>query len=470
MSNKTTTPTRGPVAWMAGNSVASNLLMLLLLVGGLMAASQIKQEVLPDFVTNTVSVSVALPGASPEEIETAVVLPVEEAIQGLDGIEEISSTANEGNAKVVIEALEDADISKLWQEVQSAVARIRTFPEEAEEPQIVIDSRRRSVMTLALHGDSNELDLRDAAEEVRDELLAQPDITQVEMLGIRDHEVTVEISQANLRRYGLTLGEVADIIRRSSVELGGGSLKTGNGEILIRMNDRRDYAREYSRIPVKTGEHGSRVLLGDIAEVLDSFEESEKWAQFDGQPAVMISVYRVGDQRPLPIAEATKRVVNEFNETYSGRFSLSVKEDRSVTFAGRSELLLKNSYMGLALVFICLALFLEIRLAFWVSIGIPISFLGSFLLLPMTHFSINMISMFAFIVTLGIVVDDAIVVGENVYYKRRQGMPAIQAAIEGARDIAMPVTFSVLTNIVAFLPCTSFPAPWANSSAPCLRS
>ncbi len=472
----------GPIAWMAGNSVASNLLMLILVVGGVIIGSHVKQEVFPEFDSNTIRVTVPYPGASPEEVEKSVVLPIEEAVQGVDGIDEITSSASEGVGSVMLEALDGVDISRLWQDVQSEVNRITTFPDEIDRPEVVINSRKRHVLSLGLHGNASAMVLRQTAERVRDALLQHPDITQVDVQNVQDYEIAIEIPEANLRRYSLTLGDVALAIRKASVELGGGSLKTDGGEILIRVNDRRDMAFDYAQIPVTTGNYGERILLENIAHIEDGFEEVAAWTTFDGEPAIFLDVYRVGDQTPVEVVDAAMEVVARFNQEFSnasamtprgavgldappvekdalqphdnpsGTLSLSVRNNRADIFIQRADLLLKNAYMGLGLVFICLALFLELRLAFWVSLGIPISFLGAFLFLPMMNFSINMITMFAFIITLGIVVDDAIVVGENVYFKRKQGMPMLDAAILGAREIAMPVTFSVLTNIVAFLP------------------
>lgn len=443
---------RGPIAWMAGNSVAANLLMLVLLVGGLLMGLHIKQEIFPDFTLDTVNVSVSYPGASPEEVETGVIQAIEEAVQGLEGVDEIRSTASEGSASVAIEAVEGADITRLWQEIKSEIDRITTFPDEAEEPQTSIVERKRGVLSIALYGPVDEYTLRETAELVRDELLLDPDITQAELTGVRDYEIHVEVSQADLRRYGITLGDVADTIARASVELGGGTLETSGGDILVRVKDRRDYAREYERLPLITLEDGSQILLGDIADVIEGFEDADSWASYNGHRSVMIEVYRIGDQTPVQVAEAGKAVVDKINKKLPPGLELTIRNDSSEVFMQRADLLLTNAYIGLAIVFISLAVFLEIRLAFWVSLGIPISFLGSFLFLSHAPFSINMITMFGFIVTLGIVVDDAVVVGENVYYYRRHGLPFIQAAVKGAREVAMPVVFSVLTNMVAFLP------------------
>ena len=448
---------RGPLAWMAGNSVIANLLMFVFLVGGLIVGFQIKQEVFPDFTLDQVNITVAYPGASPEEVENGIVQAVEEAIQGLEGIDEISATATEGSASITVEAIEGADVTRLWQEIKSEVDRIDTFPDEAKEPQIAIAGHKRGVLTLALHGDTDERTLRSVADQVRDELLLDAHITQVELTGVKDYEIQVEIPQATLRRYGMTLEDAADAITAASVELGGGSLKTEGGDILVRVKDRRDYADQYAQLPLLTLEDGSRILLGDVATVREGFNDTPAWAAFDGEPAVMIEVYRVGEQTPGEVADAAKTILERLNKTLPRGLSLKVLDDNSEIFTQRAELLLNNAYLGLILVFVFLALFLETRLAFWVSLGIPISFLGSFVFLSAMDFSINMISMFAFIVTLGIVVDDAVVVGENIYHHRRQGLPILKAAVTGTREVAMPVIFSVLTNLVTFMPMLFIP-------------
>ena len=451
------TANRGPIAWMVGNSVMANLLMAVFLVGGLIVGWHMKQEVFPDFNLDSVQITVAYPGASPEEVENGVVLAIEEAVQDLEGIDEITSTATEGSASVTVDIIEGADVSRLWQEIKSEVDRIRTFPEEAEEPQIAIAGHKRGVLTLALHGNVDELTLRSAADTVRDTLLLDPHITQVELTGVKDYEIQVEIPQATLRRYRITLADAGDAIAGASVELGGGSLKTAGGDILVRVKDRRDYARQYAQLPLLTEDDGSRILLGGVATVREGFEDTHTWARFDGYPAVMIEIYRVGDQTPTEVADAGKAVLEKMNRTLPQGLELTVLDDNSEVFSQRANLLLKNAFQGLILVFIFLALFLESRLAFWVSLGIPISFMGSFVFLSATDFSINMISMFAFIVTLGIVVDDAVVVGENIYYWRRKGLSPLKASVAGAREVAMPVVFSVLTNLVSFLPLMFIP-------------
>lgn len=437
---------------MAGHSVAANLLMALFLVGGLFWALQIKKEVFPDFELDIVTISVPYPGASPEEVERGIILVIEEAVEGLVGIKEFTATAREGVGTVSVEILEGENIQRLAQDIKNEVDRITSFPEEAEEARVVIAERKRSVVSLALYGNQNEWILREVAEDIRDRLIQDSDITQVEMEGVRNYEISIEIAQKTLRSLNLTLEEVAGRIRRASVELPAGAIKTESGDILVRMKERRDYGVEFGKIPLITTNDGTEVLLEDIATIKDGFEETDNFATYNGQPAVKIQVYRVGDQTPISVSDAVRRQMKTINQILPSGLALEARNDRSEIYRQRMNLMLRNGYLGLGLVFILLAIFLEARLAFWVSLGIPISILGSFLFLPLVGSSINIISMFAFIVTLGIVVDDAIVVGENIYHYRQRGLAWFDAAVRGTREIAMPITFSVLTNMVAFAP------------------
>ncbi len=448
---------KGPIAWMAGHSVAANLLMLVFLIGGAILAGQVKKEVFPDFDLDRVNITVPYPGASPEEVERGVVLAIEQAVQGLEGVKEVTASAQEGMGSIRVEMIEGENIQRLAQDIQNEVDRINSFPEEAEEPQVVIAQRRRYVVELALYGDQSEWVLREVAEDIRDRLIQDPDITQVDLVGVRDYEISIEIPQATLRAYNLTLEEVAARIRRTAVELPGGAIKAESGDILVRVNERRDYGHEFGKIPIITANDGTRVLLEDIAAINDGFEETDNFATYNGKAAVMIQVYRVGDQTPISVSDAVHRQIEIINQILPPGLAIDARRDRSEVYRQRMDLMMRNGYLGLGLVFILLAVFLEARLAFWVSLGIPISILGSFLFLPSMDVSINVISMFAFIITLGIVVDDAIVVGENIYYHRQNGMKWFEAAVRGTREIAKPITFSVLTNMVAFMPMLFVP-------------
>ena len=450
---------------MAGHSVTANLLMLVLVVGGLIVSFRMTKEFFPEMELDRVRISVSYPGASPEEVEEGIILPIEEALQSLDGIDEVISNANEGSGSVNAEVASGQDIQQLYADIKNQIDRIRTFPDEAEEPKVSISSYRRDVLDLVIYGAHSEWTMRDAAELIRDRILQSPEVTQVELVGVRNYEVTIEVDRQALREYGLTLGAIASRVRNAAVDLPGGSIKTSGGEILVRVTEKRDWAEEFESIPIVTSTDGSRVYLGDIAVVIDGFQESDRYARYgrvvedengettiNVQRALKIDVYRVGDQTPGKVAAAVAEAVEELKVTLPEGVHVDILNSKAKMFEQRAQLLLRNAFFGLVLVLCVLGLFLEARLAFWVMLGIPISFLGAFLIMPFFGATINMISMFAFIITLGIVVDDAIVVGENIYSWHQKGLPFHEAAIVGTREVAMPVTFSVLTNIVAFMP------------------
>ena len=443
---------RGSIGWMANNPVAANLLMVVLLVGGLLMGLRARQEVFPLFDLDIVTVTVPTPGATPEEMEKGVVQAIEEAVQGLDGVDEVTAMAREGTATVTIQALEDADGNRLLQDVKAAVDRITTFPKESESPQIALKSTRHEVLTLVLTGTDDPLVLREWAEIIRDELSQHKEITQVALDGVRAHEVLVEIDQDTLRRHGLTLDEVASRLATASVEQGGGTLKTRGGDIMLRLNERRNFAREFGQLAVLTNADGSRVLLEDIATVSDTFDDSSRWAEFNGQNTILVDVYRIGKQTPQSVATAAMEVIDQLNAAMPGDLKINILRNDATIYTQRVNLLVSNAATGVFLVFLCLAIFLQPSLAFWVSLGIPVSVLGSFMLLVPSGVSVNMMSLFAFILTLGIVVDDAIVVGENVTTFRERGAAPLESAILGTREVGGPVIFSVLTNMVAFVP------------------
>ena len=448
---------KGPIAWMVMNPVASNLIMIALIVGGFFTTGRIKQEVFPDFDLDIVTVAIAYPGASPEEVEKSIIRAVEENIQGIEGIKEINSTASEGNGRITIEIIKGHDKMRIFQDIQQEVDRIRTFPEEIERPEVKLQTHRRDVFDIAIYGDVDERILSKQAELFRDQLLSSSQISQVDITDMRRHQITISISRETLERYNLTLDSVAAIIRRQSIEMPGGAIKTENGELLLRMKERRDYGNEFAQIPILSQDNGDVVLLRDIAEIKDGFDEDQDKRSFwNGMPALNISIYRVGKETPLSISQDVYEIIDTFNSQVK-TVQAVIRVDKSKMYLQRVDLLSRNGIIGLALVLLSLALFLESRLAFWVMMGIPISFLGGFILLPLFGVSINMISMFAFLMALGIVVDDAIVVGENVYEHRERGESFIEAAINGAKDVAVPVTFSVITNIITFLPLMYMP-------------
>ena len=454
---------KGPIAWMTHNPVAANLLMAVCLLGGAFTFSRIRQEVFPDLTESTVTVRVVYPGGTPEELEQGVCLAVEEAVRGLDGVDEVRAVAREGSASIEIKLLDGTDEMKVYQDIQSEVDRITTFPEEAERPEVSLSSRRRDAMTLILFGEITEHSLRSLAEQIRDRLQQSPSITQIELSGTRDYEISIEVSQEQLRRYGLTHQGIAAKISSEAVELSGGGIKTASGETLLRMKERRDYGAGFEQIPVAASEDGTPLRIQNLGEVVDGFEDNDRFAFYNGKPAIMIEVYRVGEQTPAQVAGEVLDLLPEIRAQLPDGVEIAVLSDRTKIFFQRADLLLRNGALGLVLVLLLLGCFLEMRLAFWVMMGIPISFIGSLLLMPWLGLSINMITLFAYILALGIVVDDAIVVGENIYHHMQTGgLSPMDAAVKGTQEVASPVGFSILTNVVAFLPLVVLPAPLGN--------
>ncbi len=443
---------KGAVRWMTTNHVAANLLMLVLILGGIIKAPHIKQEVFPEVSLDRIAVVVAYPGAGPEEVEEGIILKVEEGLTGVDGIKQLKSTASEGSGSIVAEIYADHDPDRVLQDIKSEVDRITTFPEDAEKPVISKLLNRREVISVVVYGQIGERSLRQQAEKVRDELLELPGITQVDLGGVRPFEISIEIPEERLRQYHLTLDQVAAKIRSASLDLPGGSIKTTAGEILLRTKERRYFGPEYADIVILGNPDGTQVTLGDIAQVVDGFEDTDEFARFDNQPAAMVKVFRIGNQKPTEISEVVRNYINNKRLQLPDSIKLATWNDSSEIFESRMSLLQKNALYGLGLVIIILGLFLEIRLALWVMLGIPISFFGTLFLMPFIGVSINMISLFAFILALGILVDDAIVVGENIYEHRQAGKPFAKAAMDGALEVAVPVTFSVLTTVAAFMP------------------
>ena len=449
---------RGPIAWMAHNSIAANLLMMLLLGGGIWAAVTMQKEVFPNFLLDNVVISINYPGAAPEEVEQGILQPIEQVLRDVDGIHEVISYAREGRAQVEATLVAGEPRIKVFQDIDQAVNRIRTFPDEIEQPEVRLDSRQREVMRIDLYGDIDRKPLRKLGEQLRDQLQSHKDITQLEFWTAPPYVTHVEIPRQALREYGLTLSEIANIIRRSSQDVAAGSIQSNAGEILLRVKGRKQYADEFAAIQIVTNRNGQVVTLGDIANVRDGFEEDNGFQQqFNQQPSIEIEVYRVGTQSPQEVASAVYETMEQFESVLPPGIKWRLDFNNAEEFENRLGLVIKNALMAVVIVFGILALFLDIRLAFWVMMGMVVSFIGGILLLPVFGVSINMISLFGFLVVLGIVVDDAVVVGENVYEKRQSQNNLEGAAIDGTREVSGPVTFSILTNIVAFIPLMFIP-------------
>ncbi len=447
----------GLINWFCKNPVAANFLMVPILVIGLMTWPTIKKEIFPETKIDLVLIKIPFPNATPEEVEKGVIVPIEEAIQDLEGIRTIRSTASQSIGSVVVETENGVDVRGMMSDLKTRIDSITNLAEQAEEPlleQLVLKS---PVLSLALSGTTSETALREVAEKIRTDLLSYDGggtkITQIEIAGTRDYEISIEVSENVLERYALSFDQIANAVRRSSLDLPGGSVRTTSGEVLIRTEARRYTAEEFAEITVVTLPDGSIVKLGQIAFIRDEFEEADIATNFDGKPALVINIMRVGNEDTLKIADTAKKFVKEeADKRLPPGVKLEVWRDDSILLQGRLDLLMENGLFGLVLVTVVLALFLRPALAFLVALGIPIAFCGAVITMPYTGVSINMISLFAFILVLGIVVDDATVIGENVYRRIRLGEDPKIAAALGAHEVGVVVIFGVLTTVVAFLP------------------
>ena len=445
----------GAIGYMARNSIATNLLMLILLGGGIFTMFTIQKEVFPEFQLDFVDVSVAYPGASPAEVEQGVLQPVEEAVRSVQGIKEIVSEAGEGSGQISIELVAGSERMKAFQDIDQAINRIRTFPDDIEHPEVSLRSRQRDVIQIGLYGNADIWTLRVLAERLRTLLLNNPSITQVELNNVPDYETRIEITRNNLQKYNLTLGQVADIIRQSSNDVPAGAVQTQSGEILLRMKERKQWAEEYGNITIVSAPSGAKVSLKDIATITDGFEETGFHGQFNQQNYVELRIFRIGDQSPLEIEDAVLGILEDYQLPPGIKYRTD--SNRAADYRERLSLLTENGVLAIIIVLLILTLFLEYRLAFWVMMGMTVSFIGGMIFLPLIGISVNMISMFGFLVVLGIVVDDAIVVGENVYEYRKKGLSPIKAAIAGTKDVSRPVIFSITTTIIAFVPLLFMP-------------
>ncbi|MDF1755003.1 MAG: efflux RND transporter permease subunit [Verrucomicrobiales bacterium] len=449
---------RGLIAWFACNDVAANLLMIGIVVTGLLVAKGIRQEVYPVYELDTVEIDMDYRGASPEEVERSVILPIESELRGMELVRRIVSVAREGSAYVEVEVLPGFDRNRALQEVTAAVQRVSLFPDEVEPPVVTLGSgRRREVMRISVFGDLDEQTLISFARQLEDGLLAEPEIALVSLRGARRPEILVEVPQERLRSLGLTLGDVADAIDESALDVPAGTLRTPGGDMLLKTTERRDFASQFSGIPIVSTDQGATVTLSDIATIEDGFEEAERENYFDRQRAVSLAVFSSETQPPLEVAKAVRRFIEKQRPNLPPSVNIRLSRDRSDDYKERVSLLIKNGATGLLLVLIALGFFLELRVAFWTAIGIPVSILGSLVLMPVMDASINMISLFSFIITLGIVVDDAVVVGEDIFHKMSEGMSRRDAAVAGVQQMTVPVLFAVSTNIIAFLPLLFVP-------------
>ena len=458
-SNDPLREARGPIAYMARNGVAANLLMFFILAAGFFSLRGLVQEVFPEISLDRVMISVPYPGATPDEIEESILRKIEEQIEAVDDIKEIRSTAAEGRGSVTVELQLGADVARALDDIKAQVDRIQTFPAGAERPEVSELTNRQSVIRLVLFGDVGERTLKELAYRTEDGLSELPVVSYVETTGIRDYEISVEVPLHQLRALGLTLGNIASAVRGGSLDLSAGSIDTRDEEVRIRTTGQNYTQHDFEDIIVLSRVDGTVVRLGDIAEVRDGFRDVDLITRFQGQPAVYVEVFRTSDEKVLDIVAAVEEhLVEEVIPSLPAGVGLEVWNNTGQIFESRLGLLVKNGLIGLALVLLSLTLFLDLRLAFWVAVGIAVSFVGTFAVMNWLAVSVNMMTLFAFILAVGIVVDDAVVVGENIHAEREKGWRGVDASIRGTRRITGPVIFAVLTTVVAFCPLFFVPS------------
>ena len=441
------------ISWFARNGVAANLLMFFIIVwGGFSMLNRLPLEVFPSFELDRINIRVPFRGATPAEVEESINIRIEEAIHDLEGIKELRSTATEGIGTIIAEVAKGYDSRELMDNIKLRVDGLSTLPDDSERPVIYIPQREREVISVVIAGDLRERELRQLGERVRDDLNNIPEISRVKLDGVRDYELAIEVSENTLRQYGLTLDIISNAVRRGSLDLAAGSIKTQGGEVLIRTKGQAYSKNDFSAIVILTRQDGTRLTVGDIATVKDGFEEEPVQARCNNQSCVMVDVFRVGNQNAISIAQAVKDYIENTRSQLPPGVTLSFWRDRSKIVKARLTTLINSAIQGGALILLLLTLFLRFSVALWVFVGVPVSFMGGLAIMPELGVTINIVSLFAFILVLGIVVDDAIVTGENIYTHLKKTNDPTQAAIQGTHEVAVPVTFGVLTTVAAFLP------------------
>lgn len=443
---------KGLINWFANNHVAANLMMIIIILAGLYSVATITKKAMPDFDLPIIQISMAYPGATPADMEKGIVILLEEAVEDVDGITTVRSVAREGSASVTLEVDESYDINEVLNDVKTRVDGIVNFPVDAEPASVSRTLIRNDALRIEIYGDINPVSQKELAQQIRDELLELDNVTAVRLAGDRPYEIGIEVSEDTLLKYGLTLDQIAQRIRASSLDLPAGSIDTEGGEILVRTQALAYNYQDFDRIVLLTTTDGTILTLGDIATIVDGFEDTETYARFDGHPSISLTVQTTSNQNMLQVTEAVRNFVAERKLTLPEGINMDVWADTSFYLQDRLDLMTTNLLMGALLVLLILSLFLEIKLAFWVIVGIPISFLGAFALMPAVGLDLNMLSLFGFIMVLGIVVDDAIIIGESAHHSMSKYGHSVDSIVHGANRVALPATFGVLTTIVAFVP------------------
>lgn len=453
---------KGIIAWFTRNPVAANLLMIMILVIGIFSTKALRQQFFPDMSLNMLSIQMVYPGASPEEVEETIILKIEESIKEIEGIKRYFSTAREGSAFIRVEVQDGYEVGKVLDEVKIRVDSISSFPASAERPLIAELTNTRDIMWISLYGDADEKTLKSVANEIKNELIANPDISKAAVVGARPYEISIEVSDYRLREYGLTINQVSSAIRNYSLNLPSGSIKTDGGDLLVRTKQQAYVASDFEAIPVTTLPDGTRLMLGDIAKIDDGFVEVEYVSKFDGKNSVSIRVQSTLESDDIKAAKAVYKYMEAKRPYLPSNIKVDAWADTTKYLQGRLDLMQRNMIAGALLVFFVLSLFLRFKLAFWVMIGIPICFLGSISLMylyPGFSMTINMITLFGFILVLGIVVDDAIIIAESAWASIEEKGHSVDSVIEGSKRVALPATFGVLTTIAAFYPMMAISGP-----------
>lgn len=440
------------LAAFARNTVFANIVLVLIFISGGMAAKLMIREIFPELALDMIIISVPYPGADPEEVEEGISRKIEEVLEGMEGVKQYTTQSHENLSSTTIEVKENYDVDNVLETVRSEITAISNFPLDAEKPVIQELIVKEAVVVLYLSGNMSERRLKEWAEKTKDDIQQIPKISQVRVMGVRDYEIAIEISEEKLREYGLTLAQVADAIRKSNLNLGGGTIRSRKEEIRVRTIGRRYTGEELASIVVLAQPEGDIITLGRLAKIHDAFTEDPILATVNGKRAALIIVSKTNEEDSLVISSAVKNFVEKRRKTLPEETHLNVLYDITDMLRDRINLLTKNGLLGLTLVFALLWVFLDHRLSFWGGMGIPVSIAGALAIMWFLGETINMISLFALIMVLGIVVDDAIVVGEAIYYHRSVGQPALQASVEGVCEVGLPVVAAVITTIVAFLP------------------
>ena len=434
--------------------------MILILIGGAMGASNIGKEVFPAIPVNYIDINMPYPGAGPREVEEQIIIRIEEVIYNLDGIKHITSQARQGRGKITVEVATDHDMNKMLNDIKSRVDSVTTFPADAERPIVMEQILREEVIRVALFGDADESVLKQYGERIRDDLAALPDVDHAELKGVRDPQIDIELSEVAMRRYGISFNDVVNGIRRSSLNLPAGTIRAETGDIQIQTRGQAYVEDDFNSISISSRADGTEIKISDVAIVKDTFEERNSLVRFNGKPSVFLGI-SVGNQPDVvATTEAVKRYIEEEINYLPAELSIATWADYSMMFSGRLELLSTNAFGGLVLVFVVLMLFLRPQLAFWVALGIAVAYMGALWILPSMGLTLNMLSMFSFLLILGIIVDDAIVVGESIFRHQQEGYEGSTAAQMGAQAVSKPVVLAVVSTMIVFIPMLFLPGIW----------